>query len=131
MKLEYALFSDYPYKPLAELTEEDREASRRYAQGESHAKQARTDLLGKCPHYDAGYSFYMKKKTIGQTVIANPPFAAGATDGASYSYEAKLRHGIIADVRQYGKRGIWFLVEFPRAFTSHKRWMEENWLEFS
>ena len=50
-----ALFADYPSKHMADFTPADREASRRFEQGRSHAKQARTDLLGLCPHYDAGF----------------------------------------------------------------------------
>ncbi len=46
---------EYLSKNLADYTAADREAFRRYSQGQSHAKQGRTDLLGKCPHYDAGY----------------------------------------------------------------------------
>ena len=46
----------YPAKDYAEFTVSDRRAARRFAQGQSHAKQGRTDLLGICPHYDAGWN---------------------------------------------------------------------------
>ena len=46
---------DYPSKPLADQDTADRRAARRYAQGNSHARQGRTDLYGQCPHYDAGF----------------------------------------------------------------------------
>lgn len=49
------MIAEYPHKPLADFTEADRIASRRFAQGKSHAKQGRTNLLGKCRHYDAGF----------------------------------------------------------------------------
>lgn len=45
----------YPAKDFAEFTIADQRAMRRYEQGVSHAKQSRTDLLGQCEHYDAGF----------------------------------------------------------------------------
>lgn len=50
------MLAEYPRKPLADFTEADRTASRRYEQGKSHAKQGGRDLLGKCEHYDIGHS---------------------------------------------------------------------------
>ena len=50
------MLAEYPRKPLEDFTQADRVAARRYAQGKSHAKQCRKDLLGKCQHYDAGYA---------------------------------------------------------------------------
>lgn len=47
---------EYPAKPYAEFTTDDRQAMRRYERGKAHARQGRTDLLGACPHYDAGHS---------------------------------------------------------------------------
>lgn len=42
-------------KNLADFTTQDRVFSRRYEQGQIHARQGRTDLLGLCPAYDAGF----------------------------------------------------------------------------
>ena len=50
------LIAEYPAKHLADFTPEDRAAMRRFEQGKSHRRQGRTDLLGKCPHYDAGWN---------------------------------------------------------------------------
>lgn len=47
--------AEYPAKHYADFTTSDRVAMRRYAQGRAHAKQGRTDLLGVCQHYDAGF----------------------------------------------------------------------------
>lgn len=49
------MINTYLNKHFADFTAADREALRRYDQGQAHAKQGRTDLLGQCPHYDAGY----------------------------------------------------------------------------
>lgn len=49
------MIAEYPAKHYADFTVTDRRAARRYNQGKSHAKQGRTDLLGQCEHYDAGY----------------------------------------------------------------------------
>ncbi len=49
------MFAEYPHKPLAEFTQLDRIAMRRFAQGKSHARRGFTGLLGKCRHYDAGF----------------------------------------------------------------------------
>lgn len=38
-----------------DLSAAGRRAMRRYEQGASHARQGRTDLLGICPDYDAGF----------------------------------------------------------------------------
>lgn len=48
--------AEYPAKHYADFTTEDRIAMRRYEQGRSHAKQGRADLIGVCPHYDAGFN---------------------------------------------------------------------------
>lgn len=48
--------AQYPAKPYADFTTADRIAMRRFEQGRVHAKQGRTDLLGNCPHYDAGHA---------------------------------------------------------------------------
>lgn len=45
----------YPAKHLADFTVADAIASRRYEQGNIHARQGRTDLYGTCEHYDAGF----------------------------------------------------------------------------
>lgn len=50
------MIAEYPRKHLAQFTAGDRTAARRYAQGKSHAKQGRRDLLGKCQHYDRGHA---------------------------------------------------------------------------
>jgi hypothetical protein len=47
--------AQYPAKPYADFTAADRQAMRRFEQGKVHAKQGRDDLVGKCPHYDAGH----------------------------------------------------------------------------
>jgi len=39
-------------KHLANVTATDRAMARRIDQAEAHARQNRTDLLGKCPIYD-------------------------------------------------------------------------------
>lgn len=52
------LVAKYPNKPYANFTQDDQRAMRRYEQGKVHAMQGRTDLIGECPHYDAG--FYAK-----------------------------------------------------------------------
>lgn len=48
--------AEYPAKPYADFTSADRAAMRRYEQGKAHAQQGRNDLVGKCPHYDAGHA---------------------------------------------------------------------------
>ena len=51
-----SLIAEYPAKHLADFTVDDQRAMRRYEQGKVHAKQGRTDLLGQCEHYDAGFN---------------------------------------------------------------------------
>ena len=52
------LTAEYPNKHYVDFTQEDRRAQRRYDQGKNHAMQGRTDFLGECPHYDAGFYAY-------------------------------------------------------------------------
>tara|TARA_R110000772_G_scaffold116109_1_gene221125 strand:+ start:50 stop:250 length:201 start_codon:yes stop_codon:yes gene_type:complete len=47
---------EYTNKHFSDYTTADRAAFRRFAQGKSHAAQGRTDLVGQCPHYDAGHA---------------------------------------------------------------------------
>lgn len=55
--------AEYPNKPYADFTTADRIAMRRYHQGEAHALQGRTDLLGLCDHYDAGYRVSLARES--------------------------------------------------------------------
>jgi len=50
------MIPEYPAKHFAEWTPDDARAARRYSQGKIHARQGRNDLIGDCPHYDAGYA---------------------------------------------------------------------------
>jgi len=57
-----------------DMTQAARIAMRRYAQGEIHGRQGRTDLYGQCPHYDAG--FEAAQDVLGEETLDNITFTA-------------------------------------------------------
>lgn len=61
------------YKTFADSTLQDRVLSRRYSQGQSHARQGRTDLLGLCSAYDAG--FEAEELKLGEAALDSITFA--------------------------------------------------------